>query len=92
VVNSPERWNLKDVKSSKPKSSPKKDSSQGDMYFVYDQYNKHAIVDEPEGYMRPISGRVELFTGDDHDNAHEGKQERGTVVGLMPHILTSTKV
>ena len=69
------------MKSSKPKSPPKKGSSLGDMYFVYDQYNKHAIVDEPEGYMRPISGRVELFTGDDHDNAHEGKRERGTVAG-----------
>ncbi|HEX9137048.1 MAG TPA: hypothetical protein VF905_08910 [Nitrospirota bacterium] len=69
------------MKSSKPKSPPKKDSNLGDMYFVYDQYNKHAIVDGHEGYIRPISGRVELFTGDDRDNAQETERERGTVAG-----------
>ena len=48
---------------------------------IYDQHSKHAIVDEPEGYLRPISGKVEFFIGDGHDNAHEGKRERGTIAG-----------
>ena len=69
------------MKSIKQKFPPKKDSILGDMYFIYDQNNEHAVVDEPEGYIRPISGHVELFIVDDHDNAQEGKRERGKEAG-----------
>jgi hypothetical protein len=69
------------VKSRKPKSPPKKNRSLGHLYFIYDQDSKRDIVDEPEEYVRPISGYVEFFVGDGHDNAHEGKLERRTVAG-----------
>jgi len=51
------------------------------LYFIYDQYSKHYIVDEPEEYVRPISGYVEFIIGDGHDNEHEGKRERRTIAG-----------
>ena len=69
------------MKSRKPKSPPKKNGSLGHLYFIYDQNSECASVDEPEEYVRPISGYVEFFIGDDHDNAHEGKREWGTVAG-----------
>jgi hypothetical protein len=53
----------------------------GHLYFIYDQDSERYIVDEPEEYVRPISGYVEFLIGDGHDNAHEGKQERRTVAG-----------
>ena len=58
----------------------------GHLHFIYDQYPKHAIVDEPEGYLRPISGYVEFYIVDRHDNAHVGKREPGTVVGRFEAI------
>ena len=69
------------MKSRKPKSPPKKNSDLGHLHFIYDQYPKHAIADEPEEYLRPISGYVEFFIVDRHDKAHEGKREPGTVAG-----------
>ena len=65
----------------KPKSTPKKNSRLGHLRFIYDQYGKRDIVDETERYVRQISGYVEIFIGDEHDDAHEWKQERGTVAG-----------
>jgi len=53
----------------------------GRLRTIYDRYSKRAIVDEPEEYLRPISGYVEFFVGDSHDNAHDGKRERGTMAG-----------
>jgi hypothetical protein len=81
VGDSPERWNPKIVKSRKPKSPPKKNSSLGHLYFSYDQNSECAIVDEPEEYVRPVSGYVEFLIEDGHDDVHEGKLERGTVAG-----------
>jgi len=72
---------MKIVKSRKPKSPPKKKSSLGRLYFIYDQHSKPYRVDEANEYVRPISGYVEFLIGDGHDNAHKGKQERRTVAG-----------
>jgi hypothetical protein len=69
------------VKSRKPKSPPKKNSNLGRLYFIYDQYSKRYIVDEPEEYVRPISGYVEFLIGDGHVNAHEGTREQRQVAG-----------
>lgn len=69
------------MESRKPKSPPKKNSRLGHLHFIYDQNGEHAIVDEPNGYLRPISGYVEFFIVDRHDDAHEGEREQGTVAG-----------
>ena len=69
------------MKSRKPKSTPKKNGSLGHLNFIYDQNRECASVDEPEEYVRPISGYVEFFIGDDDDNAHEGKREWRTIAG-----------
>ena len=64
-----------------PKTSTKKNGRLGYLRFVYDRYGKRAIVDEPEEYVRPISGYVEFFLGDVHGDARTGKHEPGTVAG-----------
>ena len=69
------------MKSRKPKSTPKKNSRFGHLHFIYDQNREYAIVDEPNEYLRPVSGYVEFFIVDRHDNAHEGEREPGTVAG-----------
>jgi hypothetical protein len=51
------------------------------LHFIYDQNREYAIVDEPNEYLRPISGYVEFFIVDRHDDAHEGEREQGTVAG-----------
>ena len=63
-----------------PKSTPK-NSRLGHLHFIYDQNREYAIVDEPNEYLRPVSGYVEFFIVDRHDNAHEGEREPGTVAG-----------
>ena len=55
--------------------------SLGHLNFIYDLNRECASVDEPEEYVRPISGYVEFFIGDDEDNAHEGKPGRRTIAG-----------
>ena len=69
------------MKSRKPKSPLKKNSRLGHLHFSFDQYSKHAIVDEPEEYLRPISGFVEFCIVDHHDKSHEWKQEQRKVAG-----------
>ena len=82
MQKSPERCNLKILKSRKPKSPPKENNRLGYLYPIYEQQSRHAAVDEPEGYLRPISGYVEFIIGEGRDeNAQEGKRKRGTVVG-----------
>ena len=55
------------MKSRKPKSTPKKNSRLGHLHFIYDQNREYAIVDEPNEYLRPVSGYVEFFIVDRHD-------------------------
>jgi len=69
------------VKSRKPTSPTKKNSRLGHLHFIYDQNREYPIVDVPNGYLRPISGYVEFFKVDRHDNALEGEREQGTVAG-----------
>ena len=69
------------MKSRKPTSPTKKNSRLGHLHFIYDQNREYPIVDVPNGYLRPISGYVEFFKVDRHDNALEGEREQGTVAG-----------
>lgn len=47
-------------------SPVKKYSSLGRPYFIHDQNHRRAAVDEPDKYVRPISGYIEVIIGNSH--------------------------